>query len=349
VTGQLASRSPSAGAVARTRPRVGCVGVGWIGRIRLAALAASGVVDVVAVLDPDPAARDSVAQLLPHAGLYDELDELLAAGLDGVVIATPSALHASQTAAALDAGAAVFCQKPLARTAAETRALIDAAERADRLLEVDLCYRQTRAARALRDALHRNQIGTVHAVDMVFHNAYGPDKPWFLRRSQSGGGCLIDLGTHVLDLALWLTGAASLTVDAAHLTRGGEPVDPSGEEVEDFALAQLHTDAGVAVRVACSWFLSAGRDCVFEATAYGTAGAVTMRNVDGSFYDFAADRHHGTTRSSLVVGPDEWGARAIRGWAGRLAHGARFDQRAWELETLATTIDDIYGRAACGC
>ena len=340
---------PPAAPLRRERPRVGCAGLGWIGRTRLAALAASGLVDVVAVLDPDPVAQDAVSQLLPRATVCDELDELLGSELDGVVIATPSALHASQAAAALDAGAAVFCQKPLARTAQETRGLLRTAAGAGLLLEVDLCYRQTRAARALRDALDRGEIGTVHAMDLVFHNAYGPDKPWFTRRSESGGGCLIDLGTHLLDLALWLTGCASMTVDAVHLSRGGETLDPTGEEVEDFALVQLHTDAGSAVRIACSWFLPAGRDCVFEATAYGTAGAVAMRNLDGSFYDFAADRHHGTSRTALVAPPDDWGGRAIRALAGKLTAGAGFDERSWELETLAQTIDDIYRAAGCDC
>ena len=349
MTGRFAPMPQAPATARRQRPRVGCVGVGWIGRSRLASLAASGLVDVVAVLDPDPAAMESASQLLPGAAACEALDELLAADLDGVVVATPSALHASHTAAALAAGAAVFCQKPLARTAPETRELLHAAQRAGRLLAVDLCYRHTRAAQALRSALDQGEIGRVHAVDLVFHNAYGPDKPWFLQRSQSGGGCLIDLGTHLLDLALWLTGAGSMTVDAAHLTRGGQPVEPAGEEVEDFALAQLRTDAGVAVRIACSWFLAAGCDCVFEATAYGTEGAVTMRNVGGSFYDFAADRHHGTSRTALVHPPDEWGGRAIGAWADELVAGAGFDARSWELVTLAETIDAIYRTAECDC
>jgi predicted dehydrogenase len=330
------------------RPRVGCVGVGWIGRLRLAALAATGLVEVVAVLDPDPAAREAVTQLLPDARLCERLDQLLEADLDGLVIATPSAQHAAQAMAALEAGAAVFCQKPLALTASDTRRLIDAADRADRLLSVDLSYRHTAAAQAVRAAVEERELGDVHAIDLVFHNAYGPDKRWFTRRSLSGGGCMIDLGTHLLDLALWLTDAASVTVDAAHLTRAGAPVAPNGEQVEDFALAQLHADDGIVVRLACSWFLPAGRDCVFQATVFGTKAAATMYNLEGSFYDFAADRHEGTRTVRLVAPPDEWGGRSIAQWARQLALGGRFDRRAGALETLAEGIEEIYALARCG-
>ena len=109
-----------------TRPRLGFLGLGWIGRSRLEALAASGVAEITA--QADPAVPDSLGSL----------DDLLATELDGIVIATPSALHAEQAIAALEHGVAVFCQKPLGRTAAEAEAVVEAARRADRLLCVDL-------------------------------------------------------------------------------------------------------------------------------------------------------------------------------------------------------------------
>ena len=90
-------------------------------------------------------------RLAPGARLVSTLDELLDLGLDGVVIATPSALHAAQSIRALERGAAVFCQKPLGRTAAEARAVVDAARAADRLLGVDLSYRFTEGMRRIRE------------------------------------------------------------------------------------------------------------------------------------------------------------------------------------------------------
>ena len=327
------------------RMRIGALGAGWIGRQRLQSLVAGCDVDLVAVADPDPEARAAARMLAPHAAGVSELEELLDRELDGIVIATPSALHADQAIAALRTGAAVFCQKPLARSAAETNRVIDTARREDLLLGIDLSYRHTTAAQAIHDALAHGDIGEVHAVELVFHNAYGPDKPWFTRRSEAGGGCLIDLGTHLLDLCLWLTGGGSATVQAAHMTCRGRTVDAGSEEVEDFALAQLDTESGVVVRLACSWFLPAGRDCVFEVTAYGTEGALTMRNVQGSFYDFVAEHQRATTSRRIADPSPDWGAGAIQRWGRRLVQGTRFDPDVQRLTGLASIIDQIYAAA----
>ena len=122
--------------------RLGFLGTGWIGRHRMAAMLAGGA-QAVAVADPSPEAVASALALAPGAAVVDSLDAMLALGVDGVVIATPSALHAAQSIRALDAGAAVFCQKPLGRDGREVRAVVAAARTADRLLGVDLSYRFT--------------------------------------------------------------------------------------------------------------------------------------------------------------------------------------------------------------
>src|SRR3954471_16868903 len=100
-------------------PRLAFVGTGWIGRHRLEAVLAAGVAEVVAVVDPFPEAANAAAALAPGAGALESHEQLVqreALDLDGVVIATPSALHAEQSMAALRHGCAVFCQKPLGRT-----------------------------------------------------------------------------------------------------------------------------------------------------------------------------------------------------------------------------------------
>ena len=120
------------------KPRVGFLGTGWIGRHRMEAMLATGAVEAVAVCDPSNECAAEAAKLAPDARQVGSLEEMLALDIDGVVIATPSALHAAQSITAFDAGKAVFCQKPLGRTAAETQAVVDAARSADRLLGVDL-------------------------------------------------------------------------------------------------------------------------------------------------------------------------------------------------------------------
>jgi predicted dehydrogenase len=323
--------------------RLGFLGTGWIGRHRMAAMLATGAVEAVAIADPSP---DMIAEALilgPDAKVVDDLDALLAVGLDGVVIATPSALHAEQTIRALDAGVAVFCQKPLGRDAGEALAAVDAARRADRLLAVDLSYRQTAGMQAIAPLVRDGALGDLFAVDLTFHNAYGPDKPWFYDRRQSGGGCVMDLGVHLVDLALWTLGFPALEgpVTAELRTKGGA-MPRDGAAVEDYAVAQFRLATGTAVRLACSWNLQAGREAVIEAAFYGTQGGAALRNVNGSFYDFTAERFQGTASQPLTSGADDWGGRAAADWARRLAHGARFDPSAQQLVTVARVLDAIY-------
>ncbi|MCC2975467.1 Gfo/Idh/MocA family oxidoreductase [Sphingomonas sp. PL-96] len=327
-----------------TRPKLGFLGVGWIGRHRMEAMLATGAVEATAISDPSPEMVAEAQKLAPDAAVVDSLDAMLALGLDGVVIATPSALHAAQSIQALEAGCAVFCQKPLGRSAAEARAVVDAARRADRLLSVDFSYRFTAGMQQIAPLVRDGSLGHVHAIDLTFHNAYGPDKPWFYDPAQSGGGCVMDLGVHLVDLALWTLGFPEVVEVTSHLSSGGQPLTDPDTRVEDFAVATLVLAGGTVVRLACSWRLPAGQDAVIEASFYGTGGAAALRNLNGSFYDFRAERFDGTARHLLADAPDAWGGRAGADWAERLAQSPRFAEDAEELVHSAAVLDRIYGR-----
>ena len=320
---------------------LGFLGTGWIGRNRMEAMLATGEAKAVAICDPNPEMAAAAQQLAPDARTAGSFEELLACELDGVVIATPSALHAEQSVAAFEAGAAVFCQKPLGRSAAEVEAVLAAAEGADRLLGVDLSYRHTAAMQAIRD--HIAEIGTPFVADLTFHNAYGPGAAWFWDSKLSGGGCLIDLGVHLVDLALWLFDFPAVERATATLLRDGRPVRK--DEVEDFALGELALANGVNVRVACSWNLNAGRDAVIEATIYGTEGGAQMRNEGGSFFDFTADLFKGRNAQHLASSPDAWGGRTAAEWVRKLAAGERFAGSTKGLLETARALDRLYGRA----
>jgi predicted dehydrogenase len=325
-------------------PRLGFLGVGWIGRHRMRALLDAGA-GAVAVCDPSADASAAAAAEARGCAVVPTLDDLLALGVDGVVVATPSALHAEQAVRALEAGAAVFCQKPLARTAAEARRVVDAARAADRLLGVDLSYRHVAGVPALRRLVQDGALGRIYAADLVFHNAYGPDKAWFKDARLSGGGCVMDLGIHLVDLALWVLGFPEVHELSATLRAGGRPVRGRGNAaapVEDYAAVQLELAGGTAVRLACSWWLSAGQDCVVEASFYGTEGGASLRNVNGSFYDFVVERFAGTRRERLAKPPDAWGGRAAVAWAEALARGGRFDPEIVSILEVHATLDRIY-------
>lgn len=326
------------------RPRVGFLGVGWIGRHRMEAMLGCGAIEAIAIVDPDSNMAQAAQALAPDAAILPSLDEMLALSPDGVVIATPSALHAAQAISALQAGAAVFCQKPLGRSAAEAEAVVAAARKADRLLAVDLSYRFTDAMRAIVPLIRGGKLGRIHAVDLVFHNGYGPDKPWFYDKSQAGGGCVMDLAVHLVDLAMWALDFPELEGDvAAILLHQGRPV--AHHEVEDYAIAQFRLTNGTAVRLACSWRLNGGCDAEIGAAFYGNKGGAALRNQNGSFYDFTAEHYRGTAREQIARPPDPWGSRAGLHWADKLAQGGRFDTNAGELIMVARLLDRIYAAA----
>lgn len=322
-------------------PKIGFAGVGWIGRHRMKAIADAACSDIIGIVEPEAALARAANELAPEA-VVCSFRELLDSGVDGLVVATPSALHADQAIAALERRISVFCQKPLARSGAETRRVVDAARAADRLLRVDFSYRYVEGIRQIRELISSGALGRVYAVDLAFHNAYGPDKAWFYDAALSGGGCLMDLGIHLVDLALWMLDFPPVQHISGRLFRSGHPFVPSAHEVEDHAIANLYLDADVAVQLACSWKAHSGRDAVIQASFYGTQGGAALYNINGSFYDFVAEHFQGTGRRTLSTPPDAWGGRAVLDWAGRLAQSNRFDTEAERLVNVADVLDGIY-------
>lgn len=326
------------------RPRLGFLGAGWIGRNRMEAVAQTDLTEIVAIADPVADSARQAAQTVPGAEVCESLEQLLAAGMDGVVIATPNAFHAEQAIQALESGAAVFCQKPLGRNAREAQAVIEAARQADRLLGVDFSYRQVTEIRRVYEVARAGELGEIFAAELVFHNAYGPDKPWYYDWQRSGGGCVIDLGVHLVDLALWMLKPARVTGVTSRLFARGRPLPLLRQSVEDYAVARLDLSSGAAVELACSWNLHAGCDAVISGVFHGTEGGARFMNVNGSFYYFKAERFHRTKCEPLAATTEPWGGRAVTEWARRLAAGAKFDPAIEEVRPVAETLDAIYDR-----
>ena len=329
------------------RPRLGFVGTGWIGRNRLQSVVEARAAEVCALHDAASAAVSEAQTLAPDAPVFSSFQELLEHDVDGVVIATPNSLHAGQAIASLERGFAVFCQKPLGRTAAETKSIIEAARRADRLLGVDLSYRELPAMKMVSSLVESGALGKVFAVDAKFHNAYGPDKPWFYDFALAGGGCVLDLGVHLIDLALEPLGFPAVNRTEAKLFAKGRALPKGSEEVEDYAVVTIETAADTVINLSCSWNLHAGRDANIEITFYGTGGGASLHNVNGSFYDFVAERFNRTESETLepTAGSQaDWGGLATLAWVQQLAANPSFDPQVERLITVAEVIDQIYGR-----
>jgi predicted dehydrogenase len=337
-----AAKSPALNTGPAKRPRVGFLGVGWIGRHRMEALVKSGSIDAVAVADPSEEMARKAELIVPGIAVVRDLDALLEMPCDGIVIATPSALHAEQARAALVAGKAVFCQKPLGRNASEVREVIAVAREKKSLLGIDLSYRFLTGARMIKTLVEKRAVGDIYAVNAVFHNAYGPDKPWFYDRALSGGGCVIDLGIHLVDLVLWILGFPRVTNICSKLFAAGMPLEKNSRKVEEYAFAHADLGAGTHVSLDCSWRLPAGRNAVIGVSLFGSDGGLSIRNTHGSFYDFITERFHSTSREVLHSSPEDWGSRAAVAWARRLSEGNAFDGECERLIDVAEVLDAIY-------
>ena len=326
------------------RPRLGFVGLGWIGRNRLQSVMEAGVAEITAIHDVQGSAVEEARNLSDQAVEFSDFEELLNHDLDGVVIATPNCFHAEQAIAALERGIAVFCQKPLGRNAAETRKIVDAARASDRLLGVDLSYRAIPAMQAISELVESSELGNVFAVDAKFHNGYGPDKAWFRDYSLSGGGCVLDLGSHLIDLALRPLGFPQVMRVHSSLFADGELLRKGDQAIEDYAVATIETANGV-INLSCCWNMHVGRDADIEVAFYGTRGGAKLRNVNGSFYDFVGERFSGT-QTEMMSSPQslkwQWGGLATVEWVKRLAVDGSFDPEAEQFVLLAEVVDKIY-------
>ena len=325
------------------KPKLAFSGLGWIGRNRLKAVADKVYAQIALLSDVSKDCLFEAMNITPASSIGSFEDILNNDAIDGIVIATPSAMHAEQAIAALKKKKAVFCQKPLGRNADEVKKVIQAAESTNRLLGVDFCYRYIQASQVITHIIRSGELGNVYAVDLKFHNAYGPDKPWFFDIKQSGGGCVLDLGVHMIDLMLYALDFPEVLKVRSNLYYKGTPVK-KGKEVEDYAQATFQLQNDITATLSCSWNLHAGKDAEIEATFYGTNGAVAVKNINGSFYDFEALRFYGTKTEILTSPPDDWSGRALIRWVRNLAAETGFNKEASCYLPSAEVIDKIYER-----
>jgi predicted dehydrogenase len=323
-------------------PSLGFLGLSWIGKTRMEKLLDSRYGEGKAICDVNPKNVYEALKVVPKANVYSSLEELLEEDLDGIVIATPSALHAKHTLACLKAGKAVFCQKPLGRNLQETRQIVEEAHRVDKLLGVDYSYRFTEGMRQIKTIVDEGQLGQVYAIETVYHNACGPDKSWFYDPQLSGGGCLMDLGSHLIDLILWILKFPAVEIESTCIRGKGKPIVNHWEEVEDYATTQFKTSNGVHVQMSCSWNLPIGKDAEIIFRVFGTKGGVSFHNVEGSADEFECAFYKGKEKTILSSPPDEWGSKALINWSKDLAKSSGYRNQAEEFIRSASVLDEIY-------
>jgi len=181
--------------------RIGVIGLGIGGHHAEHFAKLPGCV-VAALSDLNPERLAAMGDKLGVAARFtDPIAMLDQVPLDAVAVATPNKFHAPLTIAALKRGCHVFCEKPMAMTLAEARAMKAAAVKARRNLMIDLSYRFNPMSAALKQQVESGLVGPIYFGRTVWHRQRGMPKfgGWFGNRDLAGGGPLIDLGVHRID------------------------------------------------------------------------------------------------------------------------------------------------------
>jgi predicted dehydrogenase len=226
--------------------RWGIAGCGWVARDYVApAIAASANGTLTALHDLSPAALNQAAALFPHATPYPDPTQFFAA-IDAVYVASPNHAHRPLVEAAAAAGVPVLCEKPMATTLADARAMVAACERAAVPYATAFDQRVHPAHQALTALVQSGRLGTVTAIRIAYccwvGPAFGGDN-WRIDPARAGGGALIDLAPHGLDLAATLLGDRIADVAAMGQRR------VHGYAVEDGAVIIAGTEGGVLIQL----------------------------------------------------------------------------------------------------
>ena len=227
---------------------------------------------IVAVADVVGKVAEKAAKDHDIPMAFDNYEDLLALEeVEAVSICTPPVAHRSATVAALEAGKHVLCEKPMAMNAVEAQEMVDAAERTGKLLAIGFMSRFSSEAESLKRLIESGELGDIYYGRAVYNRRRGiPSWGMFYSKEQNGGGSLIDVGVHVLDLALWLMGYPKpiSVVGSAHC-KFGTREDVSNRfgawnskefNVEDFAVAMIQLENGATLNLECSWALNIAQD-----------------------------------------------------------------------------------------
>lgn len=251
--------------------RIGVIGAGAIATLgHIPGLQKLEGVEVVSVCDTNAERARSVAERFSISEHHSDYQQLLAEDeLDAVTVAVPNALHTPIVLAALDAGKHVLCEKPLATSLGDAKAMVEAAEEARVLLAANMHYRLSAEMQALKRVVEARDLGEVRYAHVRFLRS--ADIPgfgsWFTRRELSGGGVLMDVGAHMLDLILWLldfpvvegVNCETRAIQGPKgLGLGGwgtERVEDGIFDVEDFACVRLRLEDGASATIETSWAL----------------------------------------------------------------------------------------------
>jgi predicted dehydrogenase len=253
--------------------KVGIVGAGGIaGGKHLPGHRSVKGVEVIAVCDIVEERAKSFAKQHNIPNVFTDYKDLVAMEeLDAVSVCTPNNFHPGPTIAALEAGKHVICEKPLAGNAKDGQAMVDAAKKSGKILQIGLQSRFDAGARTLRKLVEAGEFGDIYyARAMAMRRRGMPASSTFITKKIAGGGPLIDIGVHILDVLLWVIGNPKpVKVFGSIATKFGKrddvinpwgKWDPKQFDVEDFAMGVIKFEGGLTVTLETAWASHTGNN-----------------------------------------------------------------------------------------
>ena len=268
------------------------IGVGGISVNHIDNYIAHPDVDLVAFCDINPDMLKKRGEQYDIKNLFADYNEMLAkmSEIDIVSVCTWNSAHAPATIAALNAGKHVLCEKPMAMNAAEAEQMRQAAIKNKRVLQVGFVRRFARDAALIRDFSAHGNLGDLYYARAAYVRRNGNPGGWFGDKSRSGGGPLIDLGVHVIDLVRYLMGnpqpvavsgatfcklgdRRNIVTPKAYVATSAKPNDVC--DVEDMAVALIRFDNGAVLQVEAAFSLNLKQD-TGSVQLFGTKGGAKL-------------------------------------------------------------------------
>jgi myo-inositol 2-dehydrogenase/D-chiro-inositol 1-dehydrogenase len=285
--------------------RLGLIGLGRIGSFHAGTLTNLPAVDSLVVTDIVPAATKQVAERF-GADPVDSPDALLAAGVDGVVIAGSTDAHPQLIVAAVDAGLPVFCEKPVARSGVEGAAVLRYVQESDVPVQIGFQRRFDAGIAAAQAAVRSGELGWLHTVRSTTLDPAPPPRDYVA----VSGGMFRDCGVHDFDIVRWVTGSEVVEVYATGSNRGAEFIAELGDV--DTSATILTFDDGTLGVVSNTRYNARGYDVRLEvhgskdSISAGLEDKLPLRSVEpgttfpaGEPHQFFMDRFHPAFRAEL--------------------------------------------------
>ncbi|MEF3304667.1 Gfo/Idh/MocA family protein [Paenibacillus sp. GYB003] len=274
--------------------KVGVVGIGSIAHIfHLPNYKAHPQVELTAVADTDLARARRVAEEAGGIRAYGSAEDMFASEtLDAVSICTFNESHVPLALLALEHGLDVLVEKPMAMTVEQSAMLKERAARGGNIVMVGMSHRFRPDAQALQGIVSSGQLGGVYFAKTRILRRRGVPEGWFTSKRYSGGGPMMDIGVHALDLAWWMMGRPEPEQVMGRLFREVAPYGTKGVsaykaksaenkerpiyDVEDMGAAFITFANGAVLTLEASWAINGKQDDAIKVELYGTQGGATL-------------------------------------------------------------------------